>query len=84
MNLARHLTLALSAVSLVASPVLAQAADASGSATPRQGAAMGDSDAIAESLLNDGMFVIPLIAVFALILAFTVSDGGNSEEPTSP
>ncbi len=85
MSFARYLTLALSTVSLIATPVLAQAADALASAPVRQGAAVDASEDLGGGgILGGGAFIFPLMLLFAVVLAVTVSDGGNSEEPTSP
>ena len=84
MNFAKYLTSALSAVSLMATPVLAQGVDASASAVQRESAAVDGEGLGGGDILSGGAWVFPLIIAMAVILAFTVADGGNSEEPTSP
>jgi hypothetical protein len=66
---------ALVATTLVGTPVVAQAAVAEGA---RIGSPMSDSEELR------GGFIIPLIAVIAIILGVLAATGSSSEVPHSP
>jgi hypothetical protein len=83
MRSGKSVLLAVSAVAMAASPVLAQAADGS-SAVARSGAAMEDAENLGGGgLLSGGGFILPLIAVMAVALALLVGTG-NDDAPVSP
>jgi hypothetical protein len=65
------------AVSMAGSPVLAQ------SAAPLSVAARASATTDDESELRGG-FIIPLIAIVAVILGVLAATGGNDDAPTSP
>jgi hypothetical protein len=65
------------AVSMVSAPVLAQSA-APLSVAARSGAATSESSELR------GGFIIPLIAVVAIILGVLAATGGGSDRPHSP
>ena len=74
---------AMLAVSMASTPVLAQTAAASSAPvvteSARSGAAMDDANAL------NGGFLIPLLAVLAVIAGIYVAvDGGDDDRPTSP
>jgi len=75
---------AMLAVSMAGAPVLAQTAGtASGlsvaaAQSGRSGAAMDDANAVR------GGFLIPLIAVIAIILGILAATGGGGDRPESP
>ena len=71
----KNILAATAAMSLVTAPVVAQAA-----APARAGAEVGD----AENLR--GGFVIPLIALIAVVLGILAATGGDDDDdlPTSP
>jgi di/tricarboxylate transporter len=71
------LVAAATAMSLAAAPVVAQAG--SQPAPVREGSAVSSS---AENLR--GGFIIPLIAVVAIILGILAMTGGNNDRPHSP
>ena len=68
----KNILAATAAMGLVTAPVLAQAAPA------RTGAEVGD----AENLR--GGFIIPLIALVAIILGILAATGDDDDPPTSP
>lgn len=68
---------ALLAVSMASTPVLAQSA-ASLSVASQSGAASSDANEIR------GGFLIPAIAVVAIILGILALTGGNGDRPHSP
>ena len=75
MNLAKKFASVWVAASLVAAPLAAQAAE---SAAPvRSG-----SEVQGENLR--GGFIIPLVAVIAIILGILALTGGNNDRPHSP
>jgi hypothetical protein len=65
------------AVSMVSAPVLAQSA-APLSVAARSGAATSDSNELR------GGFIIPLVAVVAIILGIILATGGSGDRPSSP
>ena len=69
----KNILAATAAMSLVTAPVVAQAA-----APARTGAEVGD----AENLR--GGFIIPLIALVAVILGILAATGDDDDPPTSP
>jgi hypothetical protein len=69
----KNILAATAAMSLVTAPVVAQAA-----APARAGAEVGD----AENLR--GGFIIPLIALVAIILGILAATGDSDDPPTSP
>jgi len=75
MNLAKKFASVWVAASLVAAPLAAQAAE---SAAP----ARTGSEVQGENLR--GGFIIPLIAVIAVILGILALTGGNNDRPHSP
>lgn len=68
---------AMLAASMVASPVLAQSA-APLSVAARSGAQTSDANELR------GGFIIPLIAVVAIILGILAATGGSGDRPHSP
>ena len=68
----KNILAATAAMSLVTAPVVAQAA------APRAGAQVGD----AENLR--GGFIIPLIALVAIILGILAATGDDDDLPKSP
>lgn len=75
MNLAKNIASTLVAASLVAAPIVAQAAEAA--APVRTG-----SEVEGENLR--GGFLIPLIAIVAIILGILAATGGDGDLPQSP
>ena len=72
---------AMLAVSMAGSPVLAQSAAPSAaplSVAARAGATTEDANEIR------GGFIIPLIAVVAIILGILAATGGSGDRPNSP
>jgi hypothetical protein len=83
MRLGKYVLVAISAVSMAGSPVVAQAADGSG-AIARTGAGVEEAEGLGgNGLLSGGGFVIPLIAVMAVLLAVRVGTG-NDDAAVSP
>lgn len=75
MNLAKNIASTVVAASLVAAPIVAQAAEA---AAPARTA----SEVQGESLR--GGFLIPAIAIIAIILGILAATGGSGDRPRSP
>ncbi|KRA79348.1 hypothetical protein ASD76_17380 [Altererythrobacter sp. Root672] len=76
--------MAFSAVSLTSSPVLAQAVEGSSGVVARTGAGIDKAEGLGgNGILSEGGFVLPLIAIFAVLLAVLVSTG-NDGAPVSP
>ena len=74
---------AMLAVTMTATPVLAQTANPASSlsvaaAADRAGAEMEDANAVR------GGWLIPAIAIVAIILGVLALSGGNGDRPTSP
>ena len=69
---------AAAALSLTASPVLAQSASSLSLSGARVGASMEEGNEL------EGGFIIPLLAVAAVILAVVVIADGGDDAPTSP
>ena len=67
---------AMLAVSMIATPVLAQSA--APLSVARSGAEMSDSNAMR------GGFLIPALAVIAIILGILAATGGSNDRPSSP
>ncbi len=72
MNLAKNIASTVLATSLVAAPIAAQAA----------APVRASSDVSGESLR--GGFIIPLIALVAIILGILAATGGGKDRPKSP
>jgi len=72
-----HLMTAAAVLSLTTAPVVAQAAS---QPAPARGGTVVSSDA--ENLR--GGFIIPLVAVIAVILGILALTGGNNDRPHSP
>jgi hypothetical protein len=70
---------ALLAASMSSAPVMAQSAAAS---TSTVSARVGESADSASELR--GGFIIPLVAVIAIILGILAATGGGDDRPTSP
>lgn len=75
MSLRKASLAAALAVSMVGAPVLAQTQAAP---VQRSGAAMEDANELR------GGFIIPLIAIIAIILGILAATGGDDDRPTSP
>ena len=75
MNLAKKFASVWVAASLIAAPLVAQAAE---SAAP----ARTGSEVQGENL--QGGFIIPLIAIIAVLLGILALTGGNDDAPHSP
>jgi hypothetical protein len=71
---------AMLAVSMTGAPVLAQSAPSAAplSVAARSGAATDDANQVR------GGFIIPVIAVVAIILGILAATGGNGDRPHSP
>lgn len=75
---------AMLAVSMASTPVLAQAANsaprapAATSQTARAGATVSDSNELR------GGFIIPMLAIVAVILGILAATSGSGDRPTSP
>jgi hypothetical protein len=71
---------AVLAVSMAGAPVLAQSAPSAAplSVSARSGAATGDANQIR------GGFIIPVVAVVAIILGILAMTGGHGDRPHSP
>jgi hypothetical protein len=70
------------AVSMASTPVLAQSAQAS--AAPLSLAARSGADVSGEASDLRGGFIIPLVAVVAIILGILAATGGGGDPPHSP
>lgn len=72
---------AMLAASMTSAPVLAQTATSASpvAASARVGADMGD-----ESELRRGGYVIPLLAIIAIILGILAATSGGNDPPRSP
>jgi len=81
MSLKKASVAAALAVSMVSTPVLAQTAQAS--AAPLSVAARSGADISSEASDLRGGFIIPLVAVVAIILGILAATGG-SDRPHSP
>ena len=81
MSLKKASVAAALAVSMVSTPVLAQTAQAS--AAPLSVAARSGADISGEASDLRGGFIIPLIAVVAIILGILAATGGG-DRPHSP
>ncbi len=81
MSLKKASVAAAIAVSMVSTPVLAQTAQAS--AAPLSVAARSGADISGEASDLRGGFIIPLVAVVAIILGILAATGG-SDRPHSP
>lgn len=81
MSLKKASVAAALAVSMVSTPVLAQTAQAS--AAPLSVAARSGADISGEASDLRGGFIIPLVAVVAIILGILAATGG-SDRPHSP
>jgi hypothetical protein len=66
------------AVSMASTPVLAQTSAAPLSVAARSGATAGDANELR------GGFIIPVIAVVAIILGILAATGGHNDRPHSP
>jgi hypothetical protein len=66
------------AVSMASTPVLAQTSAAPLSVAARSGATTGDANELR------GGFIIPVIAVVAIILGILAATGGHNDRPHSP
>jgi hypothetical protein len=66
------------AASMAGAPVLAQTAAAPATAEARSGADMDDANAVR------GGFLIPLIAIIAIILGILAATSDGGERPESP
>lgn len=71
---------AVLAVSMASTPVLAQAASSAAplSVSARSGATTGNANELR------GGFIIPLIAIIAIILGILAATSGHGERPHSP
>jgi hypothetical protein len=80
MSLKKASLAAILAVSMAGTPVLAQTASpaASLSVAARTGADMDEANNVR------GGFIIPLIAIVAIILGILAATGGGGDPPTSP
>ncbi|HYD12474.1 MAG TPA: hypothetical protein VEC11_06475 [Allosphingosinicella sp.] len=81
MSLKKASVAAALAVSMASTPVLAQTAQAS--AAPLSVAARSGADISGEASELRGGFIIPLVAVVAIILGILAATGG-SDRPHSP
>lgn len=81
MSLKKASVAAALAVSMVSTPVLAQTAQAS--AAPLSVAARSGADISGEASDMRGGFIIPLVAIVAIILGVLAATGG-SDRPSSP
>ena len=81
MSLKKASVAAALAVSMVSTPVLAQTAQAS--AAPLSVAARSGADISGEASDLRGGFIIPLVAVVAIILGILAATGGG-DRPHSP
>jgi hypothetical protein len=82
MSLKKASVAAALAVSMASTPVLAQSAQAS--AAPLSVAAYSSSAVSDQSSEIRGGFLIPLIAVVAIILGILAATGGGNDRPHSP
>lgn len=82
MSLKKAYVAAALAISMASTPVLAQTAQTSLSAAPLSIAARSGADTGDSSELRGG-FIIPLVAVVAIILGILAATGG-SDRPHSP
>lgn len=79
MSLGKLSVAAAVALSMTSAPVLAAASPASSLSVARAGATMSE-----ESELGTGGFLIPLLALAAIIAGILVVIDDNDEEPESP
>ena len=82
MSLKKASVAAALAVSMASTPVLAQSAQAS--AAPLSVAARSGADMSGEASDLRGGFIIPLVAVVAIILGILAATGGGNDPPKSP
>jgi hypothetical protein len=81
MGLGKTSLAALTALSMVATPAMAQAASAaklSVASQARSGAELGEASELR------GGFIIPLIAIIAIILGILAATQGDGDPPRSP
>jgi len=82
MSLKKASVAAALAVSMASTPVLAQSAQTS--AAPLSVAARSGAPMSGESSDLRGGFIIPLIAIVAIILGILAATGGGGDRPHSP
>ena len=79
MSLKKASVAAALAVSMASTPVLAQT-----SAAPLSVAAQGDASVSGQSNELRGGFIIPLVAIIAVILGILAATSGGGDRPHSP
>ena len=82
MSLKKASVAAALAVSMASTPVLAQSAQAS--AAPLSVAAFSGETSSSQSSDLRGGFIIPLVAIIAVILGVLAATGGGNDRPSSP